>query len=347
MENKKGRALALDLMDSLLEGKTKPKGDPQGSDVTPPLTQNEDENLIIELNEELENSRQALDEGTLVLSPKKKPKPEDPPGTSTIEAKTIAQRSTRERPTNEGSTNDGASTNYGSSINDRSINDRSINDGSINDRSINDRSINQRMSRDRIGSLEGVESLRLAQERILDLERELDRLRRENEELAAAGETFQRRSDELQSRVDYLERQYVEVRSIADEERKVLQNALVNKDAELTRLKVKIEELEIRLATNVQKIRVRERELENRLELAKRESTALVRNKDEIILELKRQSDQLQLEIENYRSKTLELNRAMNEKQELIRKTVRALRLSLSILESEDEQLMQMKKGKS
>jgi chromosome segregation ATPase len=59
----------------------------------------------------------------------------------------------------------------------------------------------------------------------------------------------------------------------------------------------------------------------------------MVRTKDEMILELKRQIDQLGLELENYRNKAQDLGRQITEKQETLRRTVKALRLALTMLE--------------
>ena len=110
----------------------------------------------------------------------------------------------------------------------------------------------------------------------------------------------------------------------------------LQRDLELQRRKS--EELELRISTNIQKIRVRERELENRLELVKMESAALIRSKDEMILEHKRTIDQLNMELNNYRAKNQELNRLTTDKQEMLRRTVKALRLALSMLEGEEDQ---------
>ena len=63
----------------------------------------------------------------------------------------------------------------------------------------------------------------------------------------------------------------------------------------------------------------------------------LIRNKDEMILEAKRQIDQLNMELTNYRNKNQELNRVTSDKQEMLRRTVKALRLALSMLEGEEE----------
>ena len=186
-------------------------------------------------------------------------------------------------------------------------------------------------------SLAQSESLRIAQTRILDLEQEVERLRTENEEFGAAGETLRRRADELIAEGHRRAGEYRHAESIFEQERGLLTAA---KDALLRDVEAgrrRIEELELRISTNIQKIRVRERELENRLELVKMEGAALIRSKDEMILEAKRTIDQLNLELGNYRVKNQDLNRQSNDKQETLRRTVKALRLALSMLEGEDE----------
>lgn len=190
------------------------------------------------------------------------------------------------------------------------------------------------------------ENLRIAQNRILELEQEVERLRVENEQLGAAGETLRRRADELVGRAENAEARIESVKNLADEEKQLLQESLEGKERQYQSVQGKIEELETRLSTNIQKIRVRERELENRLELVRMESAALIRSKDELILDLKRQMDQLNMELENYRSKGQELHKSINDKQEMLRRTVKALRLALSMLEGEDEAMKSQKKAK-
>lgn len=181
------------------------------------------------------------------------------------------------------------------------------------------------------------ESLRVAQSRLLELEKEIERLRLQNEELAAAGETLRRRTDELTAANQKRESDYQNLQSTFAQEKEILLNSKEALQRDLAETRMKAEELELRISTNIQKIRVRERELENRLELVKMESAALIRSKDEMILELKRNIDQLNLELNNYRSKNQELNRQTTDKQEQLRRTVKALRLALSMLEGEEE----------
>ncbi len=191
------------------------------------------------------------------------------------------------------------------------------------------------------------ESLRIAQTRILDLEKELERLRLQNEELGAAGETLRRRADELLAECGQIRGEMDHAASIHDQERKILAASKEALQKDVEGLRRKNDELELRISTNIQRVRVRERELENRLELVKMESSAVIRTKDESILELKRQIDQINIELNNYRLKNQELNRLSNDKQEMLRRTVKALRLALSMLEGEEESASQASKRKS
>lgn len=182
------------------------------------------------------------------------------------------------------------------------------------------------------------ENLRVAQHKILSLEEELERLRSENEALAAAGQALKERNDELISENEYFQKKQSEYKENFEEELEILNQTLSAKDRETKELKLKLDEYEKRLSTNLQKIRVRERELENRLELVKMESSAVVRSKDELLLDYKRKIDQAAVELENYRNKSQGLNKKIEDKNEMLRRTVKALRLALSMLESDDSE---------
>lgn len=194
-------------------------------------------------------------------------------------------------------------------------------------------------------TLAQAESLKIAQQRILELEKEVEKYRQENEELASAGEIIRNRSEELTSRIFTLEKEKQEMSDSLQNELIIVKGTLQYKETEVSKARLKIEELEARLKSDFKKIRVRERELENRLELVKAEKTALLRAKDENILELKRKIDHLQSELDNYRSKVLELNKTIDANQEQFKRTVRALRLALSNLEVKEENVVPLKKA--
>lgn len=189
------------------------------------------------------------------------------------------------------------------------------------------------------------DNLRIAQSRILDLEKELERVRSENEELAAAGETMRIRADDLQIRLNHSEVERRESMDSLESEIQILKSAVSIKENENRHLKAKIEELEGRLSSDLKKIRLRERELENRLELLRMEKTTLVQSKDEALLDLKRKMDQLKTECDNYRNKCQELNKTIESNQDQVRRTVRALRLALTNLEVGDDTGFPLKKA--
>jgi chromosome segregation ATPase len=184
-------------------------------------------------------------------------------------------------------------------------------------------------------SLAQAETLKVAQERIHELEAEVDYLRKDNDDLASAGEIITQKMEGLQSRALRAEKEKNEVISQFKNEVLILKGHLQYKESELSKAKTKIEELDSRIKTDFKKIRVRERELENRLELVRAEKQTLMRSKDDRILDLQRKVDQFKSELDLYRTKVQDLNKTMEDQQDQMRKTVRALRVALSNLEQE------------
>ncbi len=184
-------------------------------------------------------------------------------------------------------------------------------------------------------SLAQAETLKVAQERIHELEAEVDHLRKDNDDLASAGQIITQKMEGLQSRALRAEKEKNEVIAQFKNEVLILKGHLQYKDSELSKAKTKIEELDSRIKTDFKKIRVRERELENRLELVRAEKQALMRSKDDRILDLQRKVDQFKSELDLYRTKVQDLNKTMEDQQDQMRKTVRALRVALSNLEQE------------
>ena len=183
------------------------------------------------------------------------------------------------------------------------------------------------------------ETLKIAQVRIIDLEKEVDKLRRENDGLLSAGDINNKRNEEYIQRIQSLERSKFDAVDQAQQEVRLYKENLLSKDQEIIRLRNKIDEINQRLNADMKKVRVRERELENRLELSKMEKIALVRTKDESILELKRKIDLMSVELDNYKTKCIELNQQIESNQEQFSRTVRALRLALTNLEANEHTL--------
>lgn len=194
-------------------------------------------------------------------------------------------------------------------------------------------------------SLAQAENLRMAQNRILALEKEIERLRQENDEILTASEVLRTKAEEYTEKISKLEKDAQENTVDFKNEIALAKGNLVHKDHENQKLKTKVEELELRIKTDFKKIRIRERELENRLELIKAEKQAVVKSKDELLLDLQRKNDQAKGEIDNYREKVQELNKHLENSQNQIKMTVRALRIALSHIEDKSDSTIPIKKA--
>lgn len=194
-------------------------------------------------------------------------------------------------------------------------------------------------------NLAQADNLRIAQEKILELESDNEKLRVQNEELMAASEIIKERSDLLSAQLSEYKNDRDSLEESFKNEIVLLKNHLSKKDNELQKAQLKTDELESRLKFDMKKIRVRERELENRLELIRAEKNAIVKNKDEQILDLRRKMDVLQMEVESYRQKCVDLNKSLETNQESFKRTTRALRLAMANLELQEENKVPMKKA--
>lgn len=185
------------------------------------------------------------------------------------------------------------------------------------------------------GLLKQVEHLRLAQEKINDLETEIEDLRRENDELLSAADTFKTLSEDYAEQIDKLKVELVESRDTAQQENRILKETLMDREKQNYELKQSNADLKSKVETNFKQIRKRERDLEYRLEMAKVEETTLLKTKDKSILELRRKIDKLEQEMEAYRDKNKEHYQKLQQQQQTVRGVVRALRIALTRLEGD------------
>lgn len=180
------------------------------------------------------------------------------------------------------------------------------------------------------------QNLKLAQSRIEELEKEVENLRKENQTLMSVSEAAKEKAEDLVIRVQQLERSKSDLKEQNESELEIFRQAMAAKENDISKLKTKISELDSQVSSDLRKIRVRERELENRLELVKAEKNALLRSKDESILELKRKLDLQHEELYSAKSRATELQARLDSDQEKFARTVRALRIALTNLEVEE-----------
>ena len=178
------------------------------------------------------------------------------------------------------------------------------------------------------------ESLKVAQNHLLDLEKETKFLKEENEELALAGDTLRSRNDELLSQLESLQLEQSRIKNGHSEEMEVVKKHLRQKDKDIKKFQKKIKTLESHLQADLRRVHIRERELENRIEIIKNEHKALLKSKDDNFMELRRKEDRQKMEIENYRKKCQELNQKIILQKEQLARVVRTTRVILTQLEA-------------
>ncbi|MCO5114294.1 MAG: hypothetical protein M9899_08965 [Bdellovibrionaceae bacterium] len=175
--------------------------------------------------------------------------------------------------------------------------------------------------------------LELAQNRVLELEKEVQKLRRDNEQLSSAGQHFKELTESIKQQLRQSEANFSNLKEIAEEEKKILTQSLEAKEIKIGALQERLIELEEKINSSFDHVRIRERELENRLEIMKTESDAVMSSKDEMILDLKKQLNLVNSDLEKYRIQNQKITTKMEGKEELLRRTVKALRIALTMLE--------------
>lgn len=177
------------------------------------------------------------------------------------------------------------------------------------------------------------ESLRLAQNKIASLEEELESQRRDNEKLIAAAEVLEERMDHLRAENEELRREKRAYIQDFSNEKEVLMATLEEgrkKTAKLEKIKTQLEK---RLSRDLQSIRARENSLENRIEIMKLENGVLQKEKDKLIIDLRRDIYKIQGNLKMFQKKNQELKSQLNQGRESLRKTVSVLRATVNNLE--------------
>lgn len=97
------------------------------------------------------------------------------------------------------------------------------------------------------------------------------------------------------------------------------------------------EELKAKIRHDIRKIRMREKELSNRVELIKQDRDTLLAAKDQKILKLNKQIDDLEFQKEALNEINTKLKKESKDYYEKTQRVIKALRLSTSLLESEEK----------
>ena len=88
-----------------------------------------------------------------------------------------------------------------------------------------------------------------------------------------------------------------------------------------------------KISEDLKRIKLKEKELENRYELLKKDTETLLDSKDQHFLELKKKTDALELELESLEERLRKEHAILNSVESKKRRLIETLKLAISLLE--------------
>ncbi len=169
------------------------------------------------------------------------------------------------------------------------------------------------------------------------LDGQLKGFAKKNQQLVVELDTSKAREEQSRKDLLGLKEKYREdlQRTKAEYEQKILQSGKASSAAE--DFDRKREEWKGKIREELKRIRLKEKELENKYELLKRDTQALLDSKDQHVLELKRKSDALELEMDQLEEKLRQSNVLFSQMDSKKRRLVETLRLVMALLEQLDK----------
>lgn len=167
-----------------------------------------------------------------------------------------------------------------------------------------------------------------------------DALVKQNRLLTAQLDEAQRNFARLQAETEEEQREHQEKMTLlkSDFDEKLKQaGATQDQMKELVRSR---EEFKEKVREDLKRIKLKERELENKYELLRNDTQTLLDSKDRQILELKKKSDALNLELEQLEDRLRESANLLNAVSAKKRRLIETLRLASSLLEDIDKETL-------
>ena len=157
-------------------------------------------------------------------------------------------------------------------------------------------------------------------------------------------EDFVHQLDDRNQRIETLEKELMHAGKSKESEIEQLRFELKSKidrtkflEDQLSTSAIQYEKLRDRVRQDIRKIRVREKELENKLEILKKDSETLIAARESKILELKRKIDLLEFNYDTLQDQNVAEKANVSEAHEKIAKVVKVLKLAMGIIEGETD----------
>ncbi len=165
---------------------------------------------------------------------------------------------------------------------------------------------------------------------------EVHSLSQKTHDLVTEVEGLRRREEAARAEVKAIEKQSKENLARVKHEFEEQQRLSGNASVEIQDLQRKREEWKDKVREDLKRIKLKERELENKYELLKRDTQALLDSKDKHVMELKRKNDALELEMELLEERLRNATLAVSSISAKKRRLIETLRLATALLEEVD-----------
>jgi chromosome segregation ATPase len=183
-------------------------------------------------------------------------------------------------------------------------------------------------------------TIQILQKKIEQVLEKLEKSETERRRLTLAMDEAEVHRRTLEEERDQAKHSIARLENTQQEEMRAFQLRLDNAQFQATRSEKKLEDFRERVRMDIQKIRSRERELANRLELQKRDAEALLSAKDERLLGHKREIDRLEFEVETLRNRLLEQTERAEERVGKLTRALRALKMAEGMLSGIEDEVL-------
>lgn len=165
---------------------------------------------------------------------------------------------------------------------------------------------------------------------------QLDQVNRRHRDLLAELEVTKRREEKAREEAREIKARAVQEQAVLrnDYEDRIKRSG--NVEADVQDLERKREEWKERVREELKRIKLKERELENKHELLKRDTQALLDSKDKHVLELKKKNDALEFEMETLESRLRRGNVVLSSIDQKKKRLIETMRLAITLLEQLD-----------
>ncbi len=183
-------------------------------------------------------------------------------------------------------------------------------------------------------------SIQILNRQIAQMKERLTRSEEERRRHTLAHEESETVRRSLQDTIDQHQHHISKLEQKHKEDMKALMLRHDNALFQANRAERKLTEFRERVKNDIVQIRSRERELANKLELQKRDAEALLTAKDERLMQLKREIDRLEYEIENMQERMLEETQRAEERASRLSRAVQSLKLAEGVLSGIQEEVL-------